>query len=51
VFDGQAIELGFCPFDITDLNRTEKSGALWLIEIAFVQKNGSLDRCIDSYSS
>jgi FkbM family methyltransferase len=36
-------ELGFRPFDITDLNRAEEHGCLWLIEIAFCRIGGFLD--------
>lgn len=37
-------------FDITDLNRTQKHGALWLVELVFVYKNGFLDKAIKSYA-
>jgi FkbM family methyltransferase len=37
-------KLGFVLFDITDLNRTPKHGALWLVELAFVPRGGSLSR-------
>lgn len=42
-------ERGFVVFDITDLNRTQKHHALWLVEIAFVKSAGLFDRKIDSY--
>jgi hypothetical protein len=43
-------QLGMVLFDITDLNRTEKHGALWLVELAFVKKDGDLRKGINSYS-
>jgi hypothetical protein len=43
-------QLGMVLFDITDLNRTEKHGALWLVELAFVKKDGDLRKGIKSYS-
>jgi FkbM family methyltransferase len=42
-------ESGFCVFDITDLNRTQKHNALALVEIAFVKAGGAIDRKIDTY--
>ena len=42
-------DMGFCVFDITDLNRTQKHNALWLIELAFVKTGGPLDCKVDSY--
>ena len=42
--------LGFVLFDITDLNRTAKDGALWLVELAFVKRNGDLKKAIHSYA-
>ena len=42
--------LGFVPFDITDLNRTVKHGALWLIEIAFVKREGTLRKGVQTYA-
>lgn len=42
--------LGFVLFDITDLNRTAKHGALWLVELAFVKKEGILKEAVRSYS-
>lgn len=41
---------GFCVFDITDLNRTQKHNALWLIELAFVKTGSPLDRKVDAYA-
>lgn len=41
---------GFCVFDITDLNRTQKHNALWLIELAFVKQGGALDSKVNSYA-
>jgi len=43
-------QLGMVLFDITDLNRTQKNNALWLVELAFVQKDGDLRNRIVSYS-
>lgn len=40
---------GFVVLDITDLNRTVRDNALWLVEMAFVKADGVLDRKIDSY--
>lgn len=42
-------DMDFCVFDITDLNRTQKHNALWLMELAFVKKGGGLDCKVDSY--
>ena len=41
---------GFCVFDITDLNRTQKHNALWLIELAFVKAGEPLACTVDSYA-
>jgi FkbM family methyltransferase len=46
---GAMSQLGFVLFDITDLNRTIKDGALWLVELAFVKKNGALRKAIQTY--
>ena len=43
-------QLGYVLFDITDLNRTAKDGALWLVELAFVKRDGDLKRAIHSYA-
>ena len=40
---------GFVVFDITDLNRTVKQNALWLVELAFVKRGGFLDEAIQDY--
>jgi FkbM family methyltransferase len=40
---------GFVVFDITDLNRTVKQNALWLVEIAFVKAGGFLDKKVDAF--
>jgi FkbM family methyltransferase len=37
-------ELGFCLFDITDLNRPFSNKVLWLCEFAFIKKGGMLDK-------
>jgi FkbM family methyltransferase len=42
--------LGFVLFDITDLNRTVKDNSLWLVELAFVKRDGDLKRAIHSYA-
>ena len=34
---------GYKLFDITDLNRPFSNKVLWLVELAFVLKNGTLD--------
>jgi FkbM family methyltransferase len=41
--------MGFVLFDITDLNRTAKHGALWLVELAFVRSDGFLRNAIQTY--
>jgi len=41
---------GYRFFDITDLNRTVKHKALWLVEMVFVKKDGLIDNAINSYS-
>lgn len=35
-------DLGYEPFDITDLNYSPRQGVLWLAEVAFVRKGGLL---------
>lgn len=47
---GAMADMGFCVFDITDLNRTQKHNALWLIELAFVKTGGPLDCQVASYA-
>jgi len=47
---GVMSRLGFTLFDITDLNRTVKDDALWLVELAFVKKDGPLRKAVQSYS-
>jgi FkbM family methyltransferase len=42
-------ELGFTFFDITDLNRTQKQNALWLMEIAFVKRESWISQKVDTY--
>lgn len=39
----------FVIFDITDLNRTQRHGALWLTEVAFVRRGGPLESAVDGY--
>lgn len=41
--------LGFTVFDITDLNRSQKHNALWLIELAFVKRDGCISNKIKTY--
>ena len=41
---------GFTLFDITDLNRTISSRNLWLIELAFVKKDGKIDNSVISFT-
>lgn len=40
---------GFVVFDITDLNRSQKHNALWLVEVAFVKTDGKLSSQVDGY--
>ena len=40
---------GFVLFDITDLNRTARDNALWLVELAFVKSGGWIDGNINSF--
>jgi FkbM family methyltransferase len=40
----------FTLFDITDLNRTIRHNALWLVELAFVKKDGFLNNSITSFA-
>jgi len=42
-------EHGYRAFDITDLNRAPKSGALWLTEVVFVRRDSAVWRQLDSY--
>jgi len=39
----------FVPFDSTDLNRTARHEALWMVEIAFVKRDGPLHSAVDRY--
>lgn len=48
VIDAMAAK-DFVLFDVTDLNRTARDGALWNVELAFVRKGGSIDSAVDSY--
>lgn len=43
-------EHGYRMFDITDLNRTRRHRALWLVELAFVKIGGTLDKAVFSYA-
>jgi FkbM family methyltransferase len=47
---GAMSRLGFSLFDITDLNRTTRDGALWLVEFAFVKRDGPLRKAVMSYA-
>jgi len=42
-------DVGFRPFDVTDLNRTQRHGSLWLVEMAFTRIGGYLEGQITSY--
>jgi len=42
--------IGYKLYDITDLNRTVKHNALWLVELVFVMKNGIIDSKVNSYA-
>lgn len=46
----RAAEHGFRPFDFTDLNRTQKHGALWLVEVALIRVGGAIEASVDSYA-
>lgn len=41
---------GYRLFDLTDLNRTMKHNALWLVELVFIKKGGFIDNKINSYN-
>ena len=41
---------GYRLFDITDINRTQKQNALWLVELVFIKKNGFIDNAVNAYS-
>ena len=41
---------GLVLFDITDLNRTARDGALWNVELAFVRGGGAIDSAVDRYA-
>jgi len=47
---GAMSRLGFALFDITDLNRTVKDNALWLVELAFVKREGFFKRTVRTYA-
>jgi FkbM family methyltransferase len=42
--------VGYRLCDITDLNRNIKHGALWLVELAFIKKDGLIDNAFKSYA-
>ena len=44
------LDYNFMLFDITDLNRTSKHNALWLVELAFVKRGGFVDQKITSFA-
>lgn len=37
-------KIGYRPFEITDINRPFSNNVLWLLEIAFIKKNGYFDK-------
>lgn len=41
---------GYRLFDVTDLNRTLKNNALWLVELVFIKRDGFIDKSINSYN-
>jgi FkbM family methyltransferase len=41
--------VGYKLYDITDLNRTLKNNALWLVELVFIKKGGTIDNAVNSY--
>jgi FkbM family methyltransferase len=43
-------EKGYKLLDITDMNRTIKYNALWLVELVFVKKDGRIDNLIETYN-
>jgi hypothetical protein len=43
-------ELGFRPVDVTDINRTQRHGSLWLIEMAFARRGGIVESTVTSYT-
>jgi len=45
----QMNKVNFKLFDITDLNRSQSTMALWNIEMAFIKKNGVIDKKIQDY--
>jgi len=44
------LDYNFMLFDITDLNRTSRHNALWLVELAFVKRGGFVDQKITSFA-
>ena len=43
-------KVGYKLFDITDINRTQKQNALWLVELVFIKKDGFIDNTVKSYA-
>lgn len=41
---------GYKLFDITDINRTQKQNALWLVELVFIKRNGFIDNAVNTYA-
>jgi FkbM family methyltransferase len=41
--------LGFRPVDVTDINRTQRHGSLWLVEMAFAKQGGLIESSVTSY--
>ncbi len=43
-------DIGYKLYDITDINRTQKHNALWLVELVFVKKNGIIASTVVTYA-
>jgi FkbM family methyltransferase len=41
-------DLGYQPFDVTELNYSPKQGVLWLVEIVFIKRGGRIASAIDA---
>jgi FkbM family methyltransferase len=41
-------DLGYQPFDVTELNYSPKQGVLWLVEIVFIKTGGRVASAIDA---
>ena len=42
--------IGYKLYDITDINRTIKHNALWLVELVFIKRNGIIESKVKSYA-